>query len=433
MLKIEKFILSGVLLLTQLSVWGQNNTVSPYTRFGFGEIADRSFGAGRAMGGVGIGLRSPEQINPMNPASYSCMDSLTFIFDFGASMKASSFKDQANQYNHLSGNLEYIALQFPITRWLAMSAGLLPYSFVGYKFGEVSTIGDETYQNTYSGTGGLNDLYGGLSIDIWKKRLAVGANFGFLFGNINHSQYLAFSSNDNSSSSPYMNQRVRQMKVRDMKMDFGLQYTHPLSATESLIFGLTYSPSNQLGMKTYDTIEKLSVTSSGTSVIESSTDTIQGLRYDLPNSFGVGLSYMKIDKLLLAADFLYEDWSNASFMGEKTFQNRTRFAIGAQYEPNARAKNYFNRIRYRAGFHYGDSYIRVNQSEENGNKGYGYKEYGASLGLGLPLIDNRSIVNVSFEYVKVKPEHVSMIDEQYFRVTVNYTFNERWFFKFKLD
>ena len=71
------------------------------TRFGFGEIADRSFGAGRAMGGVGIGLRSPEQINPMNPASYSCMDSLTFIFDFGASMKASSFKDQSNQYNHL--------------------------------------------------------------------------------------------------------------------------------------------------------------------------------------------------------------------------------------------------------------------------------------------------------------------------------------------
>ena len=54
-----------------------------------------------------------------------------------------------------------------------------------------------------------------------------------------------------------MNQRIRQMKVRDMKMDFGLQYTHPLSATESLIFGLTYSPSNQLGVKTYDTIEKL--------------------------------------------------------------------------------------------------------------------------------------------------------------------------------
>ena len=293
MLKIEKFILSGVLLLTQLSVWGQNNTASPYTRFGFGEIADRSFGAGRAMGGVGIGLRSPEQINPMNPASYSCMDSLTFIFDFGASLKASSFKDQSNQYNHLSGNLEYVAIQFPITKWLAMSAGLLPYSFVGYKFGEVSTIGDATYQNTYSGTGGLNDLYGGLSIDIWKKRLAIGANFGFLFGNIEHAQYLMFSSNEDDGSSPYANHRVRQMKVKDMKMDFGLQYTHPLSATESLTLGLTYSPNNRLNVKTYDRIEKLEISNS--TVIESSTDTIQGLRYDLPNSFGIGLSYMKID------------------------------------------------------------------------------------------------------------------------------------------
>ena len=64
MLKIEKFILSGVLLLTQLSVWGQNNTASPYTRFGFGEIADRSFGAGRGrhlVCGVSDCLAEPGQ------------------------------------------------------------------------------------------------------------------------------------------------------------------------------------------------------------------------------------------------------------------------------------------------------------------------------------------------------------------------------------
>ncbi len=421
-------------MFAHLSAWSQINTASPYTRFGFGEIADRSFGAGRAMGGVGIGLRSPEQINPMNPASYSCMDSLTFIFDFGASLKVSSMKDQSNKYNHVSGNVEYIAIQFPITRWLAVSAGLIPYSFVGYRFGELSGIGDETYQNVYSGTGGLNDFYGGFSVDIWKKRLAAGANFGFLFGDIEHTQYLSFSSSGSSSSLPYMNQRIRRMRVRDMKMDFGLQYTHPLSATECVTLGLTYSPVNQLGVKTYDTLEKLDPADSRNPVVESSTDTIRGLRYDLPHSFGLGLSYTKMEKLLVAADFLFEGWGNANFMGEKgALQNRTRLAIGAQYEPNARARNYFNHVRYRAGFHYGNSYMKVNPSEENGNKGYGYKEYGASLGLGLPLIDNRSILNISFEYVKLKPERVSMVDEQYFRVTVNYTFNERWFFKFKLD
>ena len=85
MLKINKVVIISFLIFTQLPLWAQNNTNSPYTRFGYGELADRSFGAGRAMGGVGYGLRSSKQINPLNPASYSCMDSLTFLFDFGAS------------------------------------------------------------------------------------------------------------------------------------------------------------------------------------------------------------------------------------------------------------------------------------------------------------------------------------------------------------
>jgi len=427
MLRIGKFILLGVLMMTQLPIWAQNNTASPYTRFGYGELADRSFGAGRAMGGVGIGLRSPKQINPMNPASYSCMDSLTFIFDFGASLQAATYKDASNEYKKLNGNIEYIALQFPITRWLAMSAGLLPYSFVGYEFGEASQIGDETYQNTYSGRGGLNELYGGLSIDIWKKRLAVGANFSFLFGNIEHSQSLSFA-----SASSYINNRTQRVEVRDMRMNFGVQYTHPLSAEESLTFGATYSPKNSLNAKTYDGLTRMS--SSNDEIIESSIDTITGVAYDLPNTFGFGVSYMKYNKLTIAADFQYEDWGDSQYRGESgNFQNRKRIAVGAEYLPDDRDKNYFKQIRYRVGFHYNNSYVKTNRNAENNYKGYGYNEYGVSVGLGLPVMDYRSLVNVAFEYVKVKPGHVSLIDEQYFRVTLNYTFNERWFYKFRLN
>ena len=111
----------------------QNNTNSPYTRFGYGELADRSFGAGRAMGGIGYGLRSSKQINPMNPASYSSMDSLTFLFDFGASGQLSWYNDGTNNQKNISGNVEYIAMQFPVCRRVALSFGLLPYSYVGYK------------------------------------------------------------------------------------------------------------------------------------------------------------------------------------------------------------------------------------------------------------------------------------------------------------
>ena len=159
MLRINKVVIISFLIFTQWLSWAQNNTNSPYTRFGYGELADRSFGAGRAMGGVGIGLRSSKQINPMNPASYSCMDTLTFLFDFGASGQVSWFYDGTNKQRQLNGNVEYIALQFPITRRLAVSVGLLPFSHVGYEFGETRTENGLSWGESFSGSGSLSDLY----------------------------------------------------------------------------------------------------------------------------------------------------------------------------------------------------------------------------------------------------------------------------------
>lgn len=407
----------------------QNNTNSPYTRFGYGDLGERSFGAGRAMGGVGYGLRSPKQINPMNPASYSCMDSLTFLFDFGVAGQMSWFDDGNNRQQDINGNVEYIAMQFPIHRRIAMSVGLLPYSYVGYKFGALRSESDVNYTESYNGTGGLSNLYAGISIDLWKKRLAVGANFGFLFGNIRHEQAVSMTG---EIADAYSTSRIQELRVRDFKMDFGIQYTHPISKRESLTFGATFAPKKSLSAKSYNLTQ--SYTNSGGSGEILSSDTISGKSFDLPNSYGFGVSYVKQNKLTLAADFSYENWEEMPYFGEKGhFNNRYRVAAGGEYIPDIVDKSYFNRVRYRAGAHFGNSYLRMNQTEAN-PKGDSYNEYGISIGLGLPLIDNRSLVNVSFEYVKKQPEvKTRMIDEQYFRFTVNYTFNELWFFKSKMD
>ncbi|MCD7938568.1 MAG: hypothetical protein LUG98_17045 [Tannerellaceae bacterium] len=418
MLKFSRLIIAGVLILSQMSVLAQNNTNSPYTRYGFGELADRSFGAGRAMGGVGFGLRSSRQINPMNPASYTSIDSLTFIFDFGIAGQVSWFNDGLNSQKNVNGNVEYVALQFPVTKWMAFSVGLLPYSYVGYDYGSV-TSDDVTYVNQYSGKGGLNDLYAGVSIEIWKKRLSVGANVGYLFGNITHDNRLTVYPSQSISE-----RLERKIDVRDIKMDFGIQYTHPLSKTENVTVGAAFSPSRKLNTEAYTTTYQF-VTGSTTDYLISS-DTVKTKGYDIPNSYGIGVSYNKQDKLLLAADFLYEDWKSARFGGEKgQFKNRIRVAAGGEYIPDHFNRSFFKRMRYRAGIHYSNSYLKVDDLS--------YDEYGASIGFGLPLLDNRSLVNLSFEFVKIKPGARPLIDEQYFRFTVNYTFNERWFFKFKVD
>lgn len=415
MLKVNKVaVVLGLLLFINVSLIAQNSTNSPYTRYGFGSIADRSFGAGRSMGGVGYGLRSSRQINPMNPASYSSMDSLTFLFDAGATVHRSWYDDGLYKQKDVNGNFEYAAMQFPLARQIAMSVGILPYSHVGYDFYSQTTTADNlTYAERFKGTGGLNEVYVGLSIDIWKKRLALGANVSYLFGKVDRETQL-------TSISVYTKDKV---EVHNMKYDFGIQYTHPFSKTDRLTVGLVYSPKIKLKTTAYNLV---SSSSDFSSMI--SGDTARNHRYDIPNVYGLGLSYTKDNKMILAADVSLQEWSNAKFFwADDDFKtkNMLKVALGGEYIPNNFTRSYIKRMRYRAGVHYSNSYMKI--------KGSSYDEYGATVGVGFPLMDNRSFINASIEYVNVSPESSTFIKEQYLRFTISYTFNEYWFFKRKVD
>ena len=407
-------ILLGIMLLGTVALPAQNGTNSPYTRYGYGDLANRSFGAGRSMGGIGIGLRSSRQINPMNPASYSCMDSMTFLFDFGASFQASLYKDEKNKQNSLNGNVEYMAMQFPLFKRVAMSAGLIPFSQIGYRFGEAKTSEDgQDYIEAFEGTGGLNQLYAGLSIELWKKRLSVGSNINYLFGSISHTAQAEITSSGSTGV-----RDIKTTKLRDVTYDLGLQYVQPLSKTDNLIVGLIYTPKRQLKNDHYKTVFN------GNELI--SADTITGLAYDIPAGYGLGFSYVKERKLIVAADFTFQEWSKAAYAGEKDkFNNRSKITAGFELIPNYYSQPYINRIRYRAGLNYSNAYIKIN--------GSGYKEYGATVGAGFPISDERSFVNFSLEYVKRFPDYKTMINENYFRATLSFTFNEIWFFKRKVD
>ena len=418
MLKNNKIsIIIGVLVCLQLSLIAQTSTTSPYSRYGYGVIADRSFGAGRSMGGIGYGLRSSKQINPMNPASYSSMDSLTFLFDVGASLQYSLLNDETNTHRNFSGNLMYLAIQFPVTRKIAMSAGILPYSHTGYKYDVINNDDDLAHYDVFSGNGGLNEVYIGLSIDIWKRRLALGANLGYLFGIIEHKSDVIYAKSDVSSL-----YTMEKIKLHDLKYEFGVQYTQPLSRTERMTFGVTYSPKTKLNAVTYNLLSANEYFLFGLL----KADTMYNMGYDIPNSFGFGVSYEKDYKMIVAADVSLQEWSKTRFMdNNNTFNNRLKLAVGGEYLPNNFTRQYMSRIKYRAGLNYSNSYLKVN--------GFGYKEYGISLGAGFPMIDNRSFLNASFEYVKMVPEIKSLINEQYFRFSLSFTFNEMWFRKWKLD
>ena len=85
-IKKKRFSLFFAFLTITLVTFSQQvGSNSPYGRYGYGVLFNPSIGASEAMGGISYGLRRSQHVNPGNPASYSELDSLTFIFDMGVS------------------------------------------------------------------------------------------------------------------------------------------------------------------------------------------------------------------------------------------------------------------------------------------------------------------------------------------------------------
>lgn len=418
-----KVLISACLVwMMAIEIAAQTSTNSPYTRYGFGQLSDQSFGNSQAMGGISYGLRNGLQVNASNPASYSAVDSLTFIFDAGMSLQNANFKEGNVKINAKNSSVDYIAMQFRLAKGLGFSAGFLPYSNVGYNMNKTNKVTTDEHGNTtaanqaYVGDGGLQQVYVGLGYQVFKG-LSIGTNFSYLYGDITHTASTTFS-----NSNAYSSSRSHKIDVSDYKLDFGLQYTHKLKEKHVLNLGAIYSLGHELNSTGYEYVEKYS----GNTVITQSVDTIKNA-FALPHTFGLGATYVYDNKLTIGLDYTLQKWEDVKFFNKDgAFQNRSKISVGAEYLPNPIGRSYFSNIRYRVGAYYSSPYAKIDGKDGN-------REYGVSFGFGLPLFMSKSILNISGQYVKVAPKLKGMLEENYLRINIGLTFNEQWFMKWKVD
>ncbi len=425
MLKNKKeLLIIALLAVVCVGVKGQdmnpsNNGNTPYSRYGYGRLAETSFVRNRGMGGIGYGLRSNMQTNTMNPASYTAIDSLTFLFDFGVNGQLVNYKEGDLTQSKWNGGLDYIAMQFPMGRYFAASIGMLPYTYVGYGYGGVDSTkisADEDaiqYVKQYSGDGGLNKVYFGLGATPIKG-VSLGVNVGYIFGEVANNWAVSFP---NTTISPtYSN---RSLTARALELEFGLQLTRTFADKHNITVGGVFAP--KMKMKV-DTEHIMTTTESDTTSVN--------YNLSIPMKYGVGFTYVYDKRLTVGADYSFEKWSDVSGLNESyeeksnIFRDRSKFAFGAEYLPAIQSRNYLMRMRYRLGTHFSESYIDVLGSRN--------KEFGITAGLGFPLKNQKSMINIAFEYVDVKPQNKSFLSENYLQLNVGLTFNEFWFFKTKL-
>ncbi len=424
-----------------LDVSAQSGTNSPYSQFGLGALSDQSTGFNRGMGGVGVGFHESNQVNPLNPASYASVDSLSFIFDAAVAGQITNFKEGTKKIHANNANFEYVVAAFRAFKHVGVSFGVMPYTNVGYNYSSTQTIDDvdNTYAvSTYSGSGGLNQVYLGIGVEP-VKGLAIGGNVSYLYGTLSHTLSTAYTNS-------YANRLVKTTyaDVRDCKFDLGAQYTLRLSKNDAVTLGATYGFGRKVGGD-----PQLSIISSNQVTGVADTTTFKSsagnsLSLEMPTTIGVGLMYNHANRLKVGVDYTLQQWgsvlspvytgsasdaSKAYAMTPGQYKDLHKVALGLAYCPLPDAVKLSRRIRYSLGFSYATPYYYINGHD-------GPKEMAASFGFGVPIHTkyssrHRSVLNISGQWVNRNAKN--FINENAFRLTIGLTFNERMFDKWKVQ
>lgn len=398
------------------------NVQTPYSMYGYGILGDRATSLQRQMGGVGVAMNSGRQVNVMNPASYAATDSMTFLFDMGADLSFMWSQEGSAKEHTTGGGVDYITMQFPLSKYMGASVGLLPYSSVGYAFGNDITHG--TMEN--QGSGGINELYLGVAGGF--KGFSLGVNVSYDFGNIVNDVFAVPSGGGNTKFE-------HVMKVRDWNILIGAQYTARITRNDRLTLGVTYSPKKTLLGKTWATIQETTISSEEPR--EVARMTMKG-NYYTPNSIAAGLSYTheRTNRFTVEFDYSWQGWKDTKYsplystadpsvkvFEGMEFNNRSRYAAGVEYVPRLRG-SYMQRVAYRLGAYYTDDYLKIRDN--------GVREYGVSAGFGFPTVEGKTMINLGLEWKMRQAHPQSLIKENYLNITLGVNFNEVWFFKRKI-
>jgi hypothetical protein len=391
-----------VLLAINLSDGFSQTTSSPYSIFGLGNLESHAIGPSKAMGGTGIAFQSDKSINPMNPASYCGLDSLFSIFELGVFGKYTTYSTYNETQSLVNGNLKYVAMGFRIAPWVATSFGFLPYSSIGYEINVKSPVEgtNQEYLKTFSGSGGVNQVYLGASI-MPVKNLSLGFNAAYLFGNITHAE----------SSTDYTFYLEDATYISNFDFNYGLNYQLNIKSWKYNL-GFIYGNSKRLRTKNITTIK----TEFTTEILKN-----REYKYNIPRNFGAGLV---VNKGFFSAGIDYElsEWADVKFSNNfLQTRNSNRYSFGVEIPSQGFNKGTGRMIFYRFGAEFRESYLVID------NTPIDHRSF--TLGAGIPLNGFLSVVNVSLEVGQNGTTRNDLIKETFFNLHLDLSLKDLWFRK----
>ncbi len=421
------------------------NTFSPYSMYGIGELNTPGVAAMRAMGGVGVALRTAAYVNTLNPAAYSMTMRKSVLFDFG--LEGQNFYISQKQNNASTKrtsfstfNIRDVALQVPIAKGIGVGFSIAPYSSVGYRVSRIeesdAVWGDVgRVQYSYSGEGDITEAKVGIGWRVW-KRLSIGVAAQYYWGDIDR--------DFNTTVIPYVGEGsyaamygTTTYSISRVKAQLGMQLGIIATPKRILTFGATWDMGGDLKPAIHHSLILNNVQGS---IVEDMTT--QG-KVVLPHRFAAGLNY-ETPRVMMGVDYVFENWGGRNGSAElttggfdMTYRNTSTLRAGVQWVPNPNdVRRFYKRWAYRAGVSYGGYYQTFAGQKVN--------QYTVSFGIAVPTrFAGMSSINVGVEYggrgsdkrIAVGQRNVGLLKQNYLKFTVGFALfgDDYWFIRQKYD
>jgi Outer membrane protein transport protein (OMPP1/FadL/TodX) len=398
-------------------------TNSPFSYLGVGEVATGGTAVQDAMGGLGVASSNGVYINTLNPALLARNRYTTF--EMGVNMEGKIMQNDRRQSNTFGGKLNPIMLSLPASPKWTLLLGLAPVSTIDYETfssRKLDIKGVDSVTYIYNGNGGLNKAIISNGVRITKD-MYVGLEAAFIFGVINRD----IATQNLSDGQNYQVRFAERSNYSGVNFKLGYAWRPKISKNYFLNVGATADFAQNIGangLKRFATYD-----AGGINLINADTLSEPSGKITLPATYRIGVSLENPAKLNVSFDYSLTQWSgfkNLNGSNEGLRDSHT-FALGAEYIPKFDALNgYFNHVMYRAGVNYTTSPYAFNGVNAANDMSF-------SVGASFPL---RTISYFNVAYVRGKRGVLATngLEEVYNKIVIGFSLGDfYWFRKPKID
>nr|WP_299387625.1 hypothetical protein [Allomuricauda sp.] len=405
-------------------IFAQNATISPYSYFGIGDLRTSGTVENQMMGRISL-YSDSIHLNLSNPAGYSKLKLTTYTG--GLSHNRVKLDDGTEQQNTQVTNFDYLAIGFPVADKVGVGFGIMPLSSVGYELTDEDTNDqDQAVTNVYTGEGGLNRIFFSVGFEPIKN-LSIGVTANFNFGSLEYQRIQSVEGVQFGT----LDRRVS--RINGLDFNYAANYTPTIKDKYTLYASVMVNTQGNLASENSARLGSFSlVNGQEIEVIDVNLEAsnLKNTELKIPTRTTLGLGFGENKRWFFGGEYSFQQFSDFrnDFLGIEnvTYKDASTISVGGYWVPDYRSlSGYYKRVTYRAGLRYAVSGLEVNGEEIN--------DFGINFGFGLPLGNSFSNINLGLEVGKRGTTDQNLIKENYFKINVGLSLNDKWFLKRKIN